>query len=418
MTGEFIRMGTKLGTTYPETGEAMFDLIDDFYSGLYSFARSAGAATYGDNGYFNAIMGKEITAAMFSSDNIFTALGARPYNHEGVRIAPELASYGLDANGDFVGIGAGTVQDGSVPESVKMPVDELREPYKDLPFSFNYGLGLQALESKDDTVSYKAYIDKMSANYSDLMDRTLCRPIYVKQPVVDGVETSLNGLSRIISGFNEIGKVEHGVTITPEMVSPYGGMSSSRGDFFDKRTNGESNYDAQLMDADDGTLTPDMLYDLHIRCSVNWQDSGAPNNKVWFGSNIAMRKLAQLNESHQALLNTVYVQRDFNGVKTFPGRDTGFLIRSIQEIPYIVDGNLNFDYTTKKVSTVEMGPMFLCDLDHLWMRVLTPVEMWSVTNPAITRILQEVNVMSSRMETGVDSFIQHGKLFNLQKASA
>lgn len=418
MTGEFVKLGTKLGTTYPETGDAMYDLIDDFYSGMYAFARSAGAATYGDNGYFNAIMGKEITAAMFSSDNIFTALGARPYNHEGVRLSLELASYGLDSNGDFVGIGAGTVQDGYVPESVRMPVEEVREPYKDLPFSFDYGLGLQALESKDDTIAYKSYIDMMSANYSDLMDRTLCRPVYLKQPTVDGVETSLNSLSRIISGFNEIGKVEHGVTITPEMVSPYGGQSSARGDFYAYRSSGESNMDSQLMDAEQGTLTPDMLYDLHIRCSVNWKDSGNPNNKVWFGSNIAMRKLSQLNETHQALLNTVYVQRDFNGVKTYPGRDTGFLIRSVQEIPYIVDGNLNFDYTTKKVSTVQMGEMFLSDLDHLWMRVLTPVELWSVTNPAITRKLQEVNVMSARMETGSDSYIQHGKLFNLQNASA
>ena len=66
-SGSFVKMGNKWGTTYPETGDAMFDLIEDFYKGAYGLAKSAGAATYGDNGYFNAIMGKEITAGMFAS---------------------------------------------------------------------------------------------------------------------------------------------------------------------------------------------------------------------------------------------------------------------------------------------------------------------------------------------------------------
>ena len=198
MNGQFVKLGNKLGTTYSESGDAMFDLIDDFYTGLYSFARSAGAATYGDNGYFNAIMGKEITAAMFSSDNVFTALGARPYNHEGVRIATELATYGLNDQGEFVGLGAYTVHDGRVPESVRMPVHEFREPYKELPFSFDYGLGLQALESKDDTIAYKDYIDKMSANYSDFADRIMigilfCSRIFnvARIPSSRGIITSI-----------------------------------------------------------------------------------------------------------------------------------------------------------------------------------------------------------------------------------
>lgn len=416
MNGQFVKLGDKLGTTYPEVGEAMFGLIDDFYSGLYSFARSAGAATYGDNGYFNAIMGKEITAAMFSSDNVFTALGARPYNHEGVRIATELASYGLDDDGNFVGLGAYTVHDGVVPNSVKMPVHEFREPYKELPFSFNYGLGLQALESKDDTIAYKDYIDKMSANYSDFADRTLLRPIHVQMPVEEGVETSLNGLYRIISGYNEIGTVENGTTITAEMVSPYGGESSARGDFYEWRSGGESNLDSQLIDAQNGTLSMDLMDELYITCSVNWANSAAPNNKVWFMSNIAMKKLAALARAQQTYLNSVAVQRDFNGVKTWPGRDTGFMLRSYQDIPIIIDGNINFNYTNKKVSATTMGIPMLVDLDHVWMSVLTPVEVWSVANPAITRVLQEVNVMNSRMELRSDSFIQHGKITNLQSA--
>lgn len=406
-TGKFVQMGTKFGTTYPERGDAMYDLIDDFYTGMYSIAKSAGAATYGDNGYFNAIMGKEITAAMFSSDNVFTALGARPYNHEGVRIALELATYGLDAAGNFVGIGADTVQDGNIPESVEMPVNEYREPYKDLPFSFDYGLGLQAIENKDDTIQYRDYIEKMSANYSDFIDRTLLRPISVKQPTKNGIETSLNGISRCISAYAELSRTD--VSLSASDICPYGG---SNGDFTARAT-AASNLDGQLIDAAGGVMSLTDMKKLWRRCSVNWRDSASPNNKAFFMSNVAQDKLAALMLANNVYLDSVYVQRTFNGVKSIPGRDAGLLLNSFQNVPIIQDGNINFDYTTKKVSDVKMGEVYLVDLDHIWMSVLTPVEMFTDNNPARTRMLRERNVMSMRAETRIDSFIQHGRLVNL-----
>ena len=85
MDSKFIVQNGKMSTLYPETGDAMFDLIEDFYAGQYNFAKSAGAAIYTtdrENGYTNAIYGKYITAGMFMSDNVFTALGAKPYQHE------------------------------------------------------------------------------------------------------------------------------------------------------------------------------------------------------------------------------------------------------------------------------------------------------------------------------------------------
>ena len=413
-TGKFVQMGTKFGTTYPERGEAMYDLIDDFYTGMYSVAKSAGAATYGDNGYFNAIMGKEITAAMFSSDNVFTAIGARPYNHEGVRIALELATYGLDAAGNFVGIGADTIQDGNIPESVEMPVNEYRQPYKDLPFSFDYGLGLQAIENKDDTIQYKDYIDKMSANYSDFIDRTLLRPIDKPQPTKNGIETSLNGISRCISSWAEGQALEtasNGISNAESYICPYGGAN---GDFTARytTTNG-SNLDGQFIDAGGAVMSLADMKKLWRRCSVNWKDSASPNNKVFLMSNVAQDKLAALMLANNVYLDSVYVQRDFNGVKSIPGRDVGLLLNSFQNVPIMQDGNINFNYATKKVSDTKMGEVYLLDLDHIWMSVLTPVEMFTDNNPARTRMLRERNVMSMRAETRIDSFIQHGRLVNL-----
>ena len=425
-SGKFVKMGTKMGTTYPEKGDAMWDMIEDFYQASYGFAKSAGAATYGDNGYFNAIMGKEITAAMFASDNVFTAIGAKPYNHEGVRIALELATYGLGPDGTFLGAGAETIQDGNVAESVQMPVNEYRQPYKDLTFAFDYGLGLQALENKDDTIAYRDYIDKMSANWSDLIDKTLLRPVYVPQPRVGGIETSLNSISRCISSNAEGAAIiaatgskydnydiPAGVTWSNigSYICPYGGLN---GDFVERAVQDHSsNLDGQFVNLNGGTLALEDLKKLWRRCSVNWKDSAAPNNKVWIMSNIAQDKLSSLMMANNVYLESVYVQRDFNGVKTIPGRDAGILLRSYNNIPILQDGNVNFDFSTKKVSDSVYGDITLLDLDHIWMSMLTPVQMYNVDNPAITRMLRERNLLHMRCETRIDSFIQSGKITNI-----
>ena len=397
-------MGNKWGTTYPETGDAMFDLIEDFYKGAYGLAKSAGAATYGDNGYFNAIMGKTITAAMFSSDNIFTALGAKPYQHEGVRIALELATYGLDASGNFVGLGADTLPDGDIPASVAMDVGEYRERYKELPYRYDYGLALMALENKDDTIAYNDYMKKMAANYSDLYDKTLLRPINVAQPTKNGMETSLNGIARCISSYGEMSRTD--VTLTANDICPYGGTN---GDFAARGTKA-SNLDGKLVDLKGGVLSIDAMSTLWRKCSVNWTDSANPNGKIFAMGNIAQDKLAALYRANNLLLDQVYTQRDFNGVKTIPGRGAGIVLNAFNNIPIIQDGNINFDYTTKGVSDAKLGDIYLLDLDHIWISVLTPVEMFTVNNPAITLKLQERNVMNMRSEVRIDSFIQHGRI--------
>ena len=430
-SGNYVTMGDKLGTTYPQRGDAMWDLVEDFYNGAYATAisKSAGSAVYTTdflNGYHNAIYGKYITAAMFMNDNIFTAIGARPYQHEGVRIATEAASYGLAterdiqmgltdfAPEDFIGIGATTIQDGYIPDSIKLPVTEFRQPFKDLTLSYDYGLGLAALESKDDTIQKKDYVDKISRNFSDLLDKSLLRPIENPQPVLNGIETSLNGIHRLLSGYSEIGRTVNGKTIDEGMVSPYGGRTASRGDFYNYRANGETNLDANVIDMQGKTLSLEAMRLAYRTAAVNWADSASPNNKIWAMSNIAEDKLGALMQANQVLLDTVFVQRDFNGVKTMPGRDMGLYVNTYNKVPIIHSGNLNFDYSKKKVSTTKMGDISLIDLDHIWMSILTPVALYSNANPSITRKLQELNVIHMRAETRIDSFIQHSRLVGLQ----
>ena len=58
----------------------------------------------------------------------------------------------------------------------------------------------------------------------------------------------------------------------------------------------------------------------------------------------------------------------------------------------------------------------LLDMDHIWMSTLSPVEVYSNNNIAITRKLQEVNVIHCRMETRIDKFIGHGRIIGIPDA--
>ena len=443
-TEQIIKSGSKWCSTYEPTSEGLVRLIDDYYGAqLESFGKAAGAVGYGlgspnGEGYFNAKQGKDITVGIFSCDNIFATMGARAYDHEGVRIQYQQAAYGLAGefthNGQsltpgqtgFLGIGAGTNQDGLIPDSVYVPIDDFREPYKEVPFSYDYGLGIQALENKDDTITYTNYVDKISANYSDLIDKTILRPLHIRQPTAanDGnpaiqrtAETSLQGISRAIASGNEIGKTYSGVTITDDMVSPYGGTN---GDFYTYRgynndahdAHIENNIDGNVIDLGGRTITRQDFRRAYRIASVNWEDSANPNGKMWAMSNIMQDKLGALEEANHTLLNTVYATKSISGVKTIPGRDYGLLVNSFNNIPIIQDGNLNFDFGVKKVSTVKMGDCYLLDLKHIWMSMLTPVQTWNINNPSVTRALQERNVMNARMELRTDKYIGHCKIVN------
>ncbi len=429
--GEFYRHGREYGSTYSPTPDAMYDMMDDYYNGGWQvfqnrIGKSAGAAIYGDNGYFNDIFGADIMAGMMQSKTLYSAIGSRPYDHIGVRIAPQHADVGLDADGNFKGIGYQTTQDGKIPESVFMPVFELAEPYKEVPFSWDYGLGLMAVEGKDDVSSHKQYAQMLAETYSHNVNLAILRPIGCKQPtaITQGnwasksswtptgaeVETSLQGIARMISSFSEVGKTNRGVEITADMVSPYGG---TKGDLYDFRSTKKSNFDGQLIDANGDTMDIEMLDSLWRKCIPGWKGTGDPNNKIWALSQLAEQKISAQFRARNLYLDSVSVQRSFAGLKTIPGREGGIILNSYHNIPMMVDYDIAYDWISQSPLDTEVGDIFLLDLDYIWMSTLSPVSVYTIDNPAITRQLTEKSVIHARMETRINKFIGHGRITNI-----
>ena len=453
-TGQFFKSGGEIFTTYDATSEGCSQLINDFYNGGYAafyggFAKSAGYPQFdGGFGYsggmFNPKFGMDVTAAMFTSKTVSAALPKRAYDKEGMRLVTQFAAYGLagefQKNGAklfngvydddvFLGLGASTVADGKIPDSVKMDYDMIRIPYKELPLPYDYGLGLKALEGKDDTSSYKQYIDLIGQNYSDLMDKTILRPFNLAQPKYQGQETSLNGLARIFASGTELAPGDNVNLILPwggtagDMAGGYQGqMVSGQGratgiTYNDDGTitasthDNQNNYDAQVVDADGAVPALGLFDELYMKCMTNWD--GNYNNKFWVMAPLMWNKLNQLCKANNIYVNSVYATMSISGMKTPEGRDVGMLLNSYQNIPIIMTGNLAYNYTGKTVDTTKYGDCFLLDGEHIWTCVTSPVEVWTIENPAITRDLREQTITHMRAELRADKFISSGRLKNV-----
>lgn len=399
--GQILEIGGELMSSYQP--HMMKHLIKDFYvDAKNKVLKSAGFTGYNTLGVFNAIMGKEISIGVFASNTMLTAIGARPYDHAGVRINYSLAKKG----------GIGTVRDGPIPASVKAPIKQATEPYKDLPYAFDYGLGLKAVENHDDTIAYQQYIDMMIDTYSDGLDYDLLRPLTTAQPVDpegSGEEICINGISRVFASSAEVGQTYGTTEITGAMVSPWGGVDGS---FYDNRTaQTVNNFDGYVNNAS-GVLSAQDMNDLYANCAMYWKDSANPNNKIFGMSIVAQEKLGALDDAKKMYLDSVFVQRDFNGVKTLPGRELGgILANSWRNVPIMVDGNYNYDLTIDRIGN-GLGEIHLLDLDHFWLSVLTPIEFRSTDDFAITRNLREQCAMTMRAEVRADKFIGSGRICN------
>ena len=444
MSGQFYYQGDRIvGSSFQPTTQGFIDLCDTFYDVKASaFGKAMGSIGYGlgspnGPGYFNPIFDKRLTAAVFKCDNTISLIGKRAYDHEGQRLITKLAAYGMadefTRNGvsmvgsqtGFLGLGAGTNQDGLIQDDQYLPVEAFRMPAVDLPFPWSYGLMMQALEGKDDTVEYKSFVNMYAQNYSDEADRTILRPLWCKQPVAANnnivkrtAETSMQGISRLIASGEEIGKTYNGVEITEDMVSPYGGVN---GDFYAYRGKNsasgdahEKNYiDGNVVDMQGDSLTTAAMRKAYRMAYLGW-DSPSPNGKVWIMSHIAQDKLGAITEANkQSYLNSVYVSKGFNGVQAQPGRDTGFVANSYDNIVIIQDPNVSFDYGTLMPSATRMGDIYLLDMNYFWTAVLTPMETWKLNNPATSRDLLEHNLMSSRMNVRISKAISHAKIVNM-----
>ena len=390
-----------------ENGMPIYATTEALFNGYYNsqLAKSAGAMGYSTTGAVNPIYGQFVSAVVFACDSVYTALGVKPWDKTGVRVQTALAQKG----------GIGTNRGGAIPTSVKPDLAMVREPYKELPFAFNYDIGLMELENKDDTITWQNYVELQGRTYSDAIDTDLLAPIEDATATRAGEEIQIEKLSRIFSAYGEIGQsydtlnTGSATTITASMVSPYGGTSS---DLYPYRSAGVSAFDSYV---DNGNTTLD-LTDLDKAWSgvaPYWANAAAPQNKMWAMSFEFQRRIGGLLSASNRYMESVFTVRDINGVSTVPGRDVGFVTKAYNDIPIISDGNFNVNRTTQLIpNSPALGDAFLVDLDHIWYKALRPVDFRTTDQYQIYDQLTNKAVYFMEGEICSDSWRGSAKITN------
>jgi len=404
--GKFIDDGGKLGSTFktvPALIDAFYGAMGKEFAGVLPMGKAANATVWGTDGTTNPIFGARMTVAMYNTQNAFTAIGSKPYDHEGVRIVSKLAIKS--------GVGATTSRDGEIPESEKPDIKAIRQPYVDLPYQWDYGLGLMALEGMDDVIAFENFADIQAATYGNALDADLLRPTDTVMPDVDDQETTIVPLSKIIASSDEIGNVYSSATVTQAMVSPFGG---AEGDVFKFRsaTTGTPTFNSKVVQTD-GALALEDLKALYYGCMPYWNNQSSPNNKVWILSGNALQMVDALREKNNMVItgsSEAYVKWDFNGVSTIPGMDAGGIaMRAMYGIPAIMDNN-TIAGPDGTFNDADMGELFLADTDHVFYSMLTPITLRSSDAVEVTRKLRRVNVIHSRGNTRFTRATGHGKI--------
>ena len=392
-----------------ENGMPIYKSTDALFTEYYKnqLRKTAGGMGYATAGAVNPIYGQFISAVVFASDNIYTALGVKQWDKSGVRVQTSLAKKG----------GIGTDRGGAIPTSVRPDLAMVKQPHKELPFSFNYDIGLIELENKDDTITWQNYIEIQGRTYSDGLDVDLLRPTEESTPTKKGEEIQIEKLSRLIASNVEVGKQYNtlgngATTVTASMVTPYGGTAS---DLYPYRSAGVSAFDSYV---DNNETTVDLadLDKAWSGCAPYWANSASPQGKMWAMSFEMQRRIGGLLSASNRYMESVFTVRDINGVSTVPGRDVGFVTKAYNDIAIITDGNINVDVTTQTIPMTHtpLGDTFLLDLDHIWYKALRPVDFRTTDRYEIYDQLTNKAVYFMEGEVCTDSWRGSAKITQKQ----
>ena len=412
--GQFLIVGGKPGTTFTDVN----DLVNSFYeSQMKKFTdtlparmtKAAGDTIWSTTGVLNPIFGVKMNAQYYATDNTITAIGAVPYDHEGVRIATNSAYEEP--------IGTYTMRDGDIPPNgIALPIDQIRQPHKDLPVRWDYGLSLMELEGLDDTIAFQSYSDLMVSGYADRTDKDILRETTATMPLVPpstGQETTLTPLSKIIASYDET--LFPSAAMSASDILPYGG---SAGDMNGKRSVSASTYNSTVIDAG-GTFNVDAMKKAYYGAAAYWAGAANPNNKIWVMSMTAMQMIDAEKEAAQGRIvlgsSDVYVKWDgLNGVSTMPGMDAGGVVmRAYNKVPVISDNNTTWlDGSPGMFDSTVPGFVYLIDTDHLHYSMLTPITHRASDAYELTGNLRRTNVFLARGEMRCDKFTGHAKIVN------
>jgi hypothetical protein len=72
-----------------------------------------------------------------------------------------------------------------------------------------------------------------------------------------------------------------------------------------------------------------------------------------------------------------------------------------------------YDYEAEAPSNASFGDLIDLEGEYMWMSLLTPMDMWTFKNPAVTMDLEEKYLLHMREELRANKFNGSGALVNV-----
>ena len=354
-----------------------------------TITKTAGAMTL-TAGAWNAIFGPKLTNLQYWSKNAFSAIGAKPWASSGIRVQKTMATSG----------GIGVARGANLPAQVRGDFAHVTIPYKELPFTFAMSLGDIQLKGKDDIVTWEQFLELQEQAYVNGIDADLLGKVETA-PTGFGVEEyRIDKLDRVISSYAEA----VALTLTAGYESPWGGADSGLYAYRNASTGGASNFDCYTDVNGGATRVLELsLVDGMFANTMPYWDSN--NNKVMITGYDTLAKLAAILQPQQRYEGFVNAEVTIEGVKTLPGRDTGYRVSTYNDVPIIPD---------KNTATDTISRIYLVDKDYLHYNMLIPQMIRVSDNPLVTGSLKNAAVLFQLGELWCNKFKGQGKITYLK----
>ena len=370
-----------------------FDAQHQFYYGKGLDQITKSDAVVGlTSGAWNAIYGPMVTNLQYNTKNAITAIGAKPWNQSGIRVQRTMSKSS----------GVGHARGGTLPAKVHGSYNHVTIPYKEFAHTFAMNLGDVSLEGKDDILSWETLMELEAQAFINGMDADMLGKVETA-PTGFGVEEyRIDKLDRVISSYAEA----VALSLTNGYESPWGGASSALNDYRDKDSGAGSNFDAYANNGSGSNRVLELsLIDAMFAAVSPYWDNHSHANKVMITKPDTLAKLQAILQPQQRYEGYVAAQIDIEGVKTMPGRDTGYMVSAYNMVPIIPDNNVSSD---------GIGRLYLVDKDTMHYNSLVPNQVRVSDDPLINNALINSAVIYQMGELWCHKFKGHGKLTYLK----
>lgn len=420
--------------TFGTMGE-VFDYTWGQSFALYDKAKGAGTVGITTDGAMNAVYGPYVQNLTYNLHNTYAVLGQKPYK-TGRRFQEGLSMGATDT--------AGVTRGGWARNPVFGNYVQIEMPYKTLAHRAAMNLGFSEIGNKniDDVFSWEDFFKMEGETFAWAMNNDLLRRIEdspisgIGSVPVGSSDTPSNeivgyeSLERIISNgtegaslpeFNNVPwRLGSGIAIpsSGDQIAKYRDPNYAG---YVANSNFDSYVDAQYTSGTtDGSatlrqLTLQMIDKLFLGV-MPWWNMNSPADKVLITRYDTMEKIQTLLQPQQRYLGFEAAQVDVNGIKTVPGRDTGYMVSTYNQVPMISDYMVQGGYGTTAAGHAGegVGRIYLIDKENIFNGTLRAMTVELSENPIVLQRYVRLADMNVLGEIQATKFRSSGKIVHLK----